>query len=403
MASQIILELADGPLKGKIDLPISKSIANRVLILAALSGHRQELDADDLPDDVRSMTEALSSKEGRFDLENAGTAMRFLTAYFSIQVGRTVVLGGNEAMQKRPIKPLVDALRMLGAKVSYEGTDGYPPLRIEGKKLVGGKLEIVGNVSSQFISALMLIGSFLKNGLTIHINGRAVSASYLQLTADLISGVGGIVQIRPDSIIIQPSTLNPQLSTIETDWSAASYFYAMAALRPGSELVLKGLRSDSFQGDTRISNIMNEFGVSSKQTKEGVLIRSSSNHHTAKFQYDLSSNPDLVQTLVCFHAARGNEAEYSGIDHLKFKETDRLGALYTELKKSGVSFSKTENGWHQTGKADWNGERIKTHGDHRMAMAFSILALEHDGLAVEDPEVVSKSFPKFWEQLGQLT
>lgn len=403
MAGQIVIEPADGPLKAEIDLPISKSIANRVLILSALSGKLNEFRSADLPDDVRLMVQALSSKEGRINLENAGTAMRFLTAYFSIWDGGTVVLDGNEAMRQRPIKPLVDALRMLGAEIHYEGADGFPPLRIEGKKLTGGKVEIAGSVSSQFISALMLIGSFLENGLKINIIGKAVSASYLQLTADLISGAGGIVQIRPDSIIIQPSTLNPQLSTIETDWSSASYFFALAALRPGSELLLNGLKLESLQGDRRMADIMSEFGVSSKQTENGVLIRSSTNHQTAMFSYDLSSHPDLVQTLVCFHAAMGDEAEYCDIDHLKFKETDRLLALESELSKFGVSLSKTENGWRENGKADWNGQPIRTYGDHRMAMAFSILALNNSGLIIEDPEVVGKSFPKFWEQLGQFT
>lgn len=399
MAKQIELSPNGGPITGVTDLPISKSIANRLLVLSALSGRSLQIDQNDLPDDVRLMIEALSSNEDRIDLENAGTAMRFLTAYFSIQEGRNVILDGNEAMRSRPIDPLVEALKALGANIEYEMEEGFPPLKIQGKKLVGGEVEISGDVSSQYISALMLIGSFLKNGLKINIVGEQVSASYLSLTADLINHSGGQVSITDGKVSVGPSAVEIQRSEIETDWSAASYFYAFVALRPQSELLLKGLRLNSAQGDKRIAEIMSEFGVSSIQDDAGVIIRSSSRAASASYSYDLSSQPDLVQTLACFHASRGDEVIYSGIDHLKFKETNRLSALQNELKKFGVEFLESAKGWAQSGKAEWNGQPIKTYGDHRMAMAFSILAFENSGLMIEDPEVVSKSFPDYWSYI----
>lgn len=403
MAKQIELSPNGGPLTGVADLPISKSIANRLLVLSAFSGQSLQIDQNDLPDDVRLMIGALSSSEDRIDLENAGTAIRFLTAYYSIQEGRNVILDGNEAMRSRPIDPLVEALRALGANIEYEMEEGFPPLSIQGKKLVGGEIVISGDVSSQYITALMLIASFLEDGLKINIIGKQVSASYLSLTADLINRSGGQVSITDGKVAVDRSSIDIQPTEIETDWSAASYFYAFAALRLQSELLLKGLRLNSAQGDKRIAEIMVEFGVSSIQDDAGVIIRSSSPAASASFSYDLSSQPDLVQTLACFHASRGDEVIYSGIDHLKFKETDRLSALQNELKKFGVEFLETEKGWAQSGRANWNGQTIKTYGDHRMAMAFSILALENSVLMMEEPEVVSKSFPSFWKHFETLT
>ena len=248
----------------------------------------------------------------------------------------------------------------------------------------------------------MLIGSFLENGIEINLAGNAVSESYISLTAHLINRSGGSASVDGSKISVGQSTIDNLQSSIEADWSAASYFYAMAALRPNSEVLLSGLSLQSPQGDKRIASIMTEFGVTSSQTEKGVLIHSSSTHQSAKFSYDLSSQPDIVQTLACFHAARGDEVIFSGIDHLKFKETDRLLALSTQLKKFSVEFKKSENGWTQSGKAIWNGQAISTYGDHRMAMAFSILALEKSGLIIEDPDVVSKSYPAFWESLKAL-
>lgn len=402
MAGSIKLSAPTGPLKSTVNLPISKSIANRLLILGALSGTSVEIEDQALPDDVKLMKDALSSSGNIKDLQNAGTAMRFLTAYFAIQEGKEVILNGNEAMNQRPIGNLVDALRSLGADISYESKEGFPPLRINGKTLDGETVELNASVSSQFISALMLIGSFLKNGLEIKVKGESVSSSYLRLTAALINQVGGAVEVSNSSIHIRRSSIANCQLPIESDWSAASYFYAMAALRSKSKLLLKGLKLDSSQGDRRIAEIMAAFGVRSKQTEEGVEINSKETQPSGKFSYDLNSEPDIMQTLACFHAARGDEVTYSGIDHLRFKETNRLAALQEELKKFNVQFAKAENGWSQSGQASWNGEPISTYGDHRMAMAFSILSIQFEGLKIEDPKVVSKSFPKFWEALGRI-
>ena len=402
MAGSVKLSAPIGPFKGTIDLPISKSIANRMLVLGALSGQPLKLDQANLPDDVRLMVNALSSSQELINLQNAGTAMRFLTAYFSIQKEREVVLTGNAAMQQRPIGNLVDALRTLGADISYEAKEGFPPITIAGKRLRGGTVDVESTTSSQFISALMLIAPFLENGIDIRFQEKPVSTSYIKMTAELLEESGGRVQSEGSKIqVSQSSILNPQ-SSIESDWSAASYFYGMAALRPGSKLLLKGLKLDSAQGDCRIAEIMAAFGVNSKQIADGVEITSNGSIPTGKFSYDLNSEPDIVQTLACFHAAKGDEVTYSGIEHLRFKETDRLAAIQAELKKFNVQFSQTENGWKQRGKANWNGKPVSTYGDHRMAMAFSILATRCQGLEIEEPSVVSKSFPGFWKTTKTL-
>ena len=402
MAGSIKLSAPSGPLEGTVNLPISKSIANRMLVLGALSGNNVEIEHKALPEDVRLMKAALSSSGKIKDLQNAGTAMRFLTAYFAIQEGQEVILTGSEAMKQRPLGYLVNALRTLGADITYESKEGFPPIKINGKSLDGGTVELNGSVSSQFVSALMLIGSFLKNGLEINVNGESVSSSYVLLTADLIEQVGGAVEALNSYIHIRRSPINNCQLPIEADWSAASYFYAMAALKPDSKLLLNGLKLDSAQGDSRIAEIMSAFGVQSKNAEEGVEITSTESVPTGKFIYDLNSEPDIVQTLACFHAARGDEVAYSGIDHLRFKETDRLNALQTELSKFNVQFSQVENDWKQRGKANWNGEPISTYEDHRMAMAFSILATRFEGLIIEEPEVVSKSFPEYWKTVKSL-
>lgn len=403
MAESIKLEPKAGPLRGSVSLPISKSICNRLLILSKLAG--QEFPKDQLSeaDDSQLLFRALHSSETTINVENAGTAFRFLTAYFSIQDGRETTLTGSEAMLSRPIGPLVEALKSIGAEIEYVGKEGFPPVKIKGKKLRRGRVKIGSEVSSQFISALMLIGSELENGLTIELEGDSVSSSYLDMTLSVIQSCGGMVSTSDHTIQIKSASLNVDVSHVERDWSSASYFFGMAALRPNSEILLESLTLDSVQGDVRIAKIMERLGVESEQNKEGVLIRSRQAKRPTKFEYDLSSEPDLVQTLACVHAGRGDEVFYSGIDHLKYKETDRLSALQTEFEKFNLRFVATENVWVQSGKPVWNGEPIATYGDHRMAMAFSILATQFDGLEIENRDVVAKSFPGYWEEVVKLT
>ena len=402
MAESIILDPKAGPLKGRVSLPISKSICNRLLILSKLAGQEFPKNQLSTSDDSRLLFDALNSTEQTINVQNAGTAFRFLTAYFSVQNGTETVLTGSEAMLKRPIGPLVEALRSIGAEIEYGGEKGFPPLKIKGKKLEGGRVIISSDVSSQFISALLLIGSTLNNGLIIELEGKPVSSSYLAMTKDLMMEFGVEITQSGYEIRVEKARINIHQSSIESDWSSASYLYGMAALRPNSEILLEGLKLKSIQGDRRIAGIMNGLGVESEQNERGVLIRSNEMAEPTKFEYDLSSEPDLVQTLVCFHAARGDEVFYTGIDHLKYKETDRLSALKQELAKFSVEFECVDGGWKQSGKVSWNGESISTYEDHRMAMAFGMLSLQFSGLEIENPKVVSKSFPGFWEQLQVL-
>jgi 3-phosphoshikimate 1-carboxyvinyltransferase len=402
MAESIKLIPKAGPLFGTVTLPTSKSICNRLLVLSKLAGQDFPEDQLSSADDSRLLFDALNFNEPTINVGNAGTAYRFLTAFFAIQDGRETLLSGSEAMLERPIGALVDALQSIGADIRYEGKEGFPPLRIKGKKLDGGVVQIATEVSSQFLSALMLIGSTLEKGLTIELYGVPVSSSYIELTRALIANCGVEIIQTEIQICISKSSLRFQPSLIERDWSSASYLYGMAALRPNSEILLKGLKLDSIQGDCRISKIMELLGVESEQTHSGVLIRSIELPESAKFKYHLSSEPDLVQTLACVHASRGDEVFYSGIDHLRYKETDRLAALQTELQKFNVRFEEGKGGWEQTGKAAWNGEVISTYKDHRMAMAFSILSMKTPSLVIDDPAVVSKSFPKFWGETQKL-
>lgn len=402
MAKPITLIPSDGPLMGTVALPISKSTCNRMLILSKLACQDLKPDQLSTADDSQLLFTALNSNERTINVENAGTAFRFLTAFFSIQNEKEIVLTGSEAMQKRPIGPLVEALRSIGAEIEYEGEVGFPPLLIKGKKLDGGHVKVSSDVSSQFISALMLIGSTLEKGIVIELEGQTVSSSYITLTSKLIVQSGGNVSTVGSNILVKPSALNPQPSTSQADWSSASYFYGMAALRPGSEILLGGLTLKSIQGDSRIAELMAPLGVRSEQTENSVLIHSSQIPVSNEFKYNLSSEPDLVQTLACVHAGRGDEVFYTGIDHLKFKETNRLSALKKELAKFNVEFKNVEGGWRQTGLANWNGVPISTYQDHRMAMAFSTLSLKIDGLEIENPEVVSKSFPDFWNEVQKL-
>ncbi|MFT4525458.1 MAG: 3-phosphoshikimate 1-carboxyvinyltransferase [Bacteroidia bacterium] len=403
MAGSIILEPTSGPLRGKVILPISKSICNRLLILSKLAG--QEFPEDQLSsaDDSRLLFDALNSNETTINVENAGTAFRFLTAYFSIQDGTETTLTGSQAMMKRPIGPLVEALKSLGAEIEYEGKEGFPPLRIKGRKLKGGRVKIGSDVSSQFISALMLIGSTMEKGLEIELDGDPVSSSYIEMTKALMANCGADIDQTENQILVQNSPLDIQSTSIERDWSSASYYYGMAALRPNSEILLKGLCLDSVQGDRRIAELMKPLGVESTQTEKGVVIQSKDVSNPRPFYYDLSSEPDLVQTLVCVHALRSDEVVYSGIDHLRFKETDRLAAVQTELKKFNIKLEETDGSWKQSGKANWNGKAISTYDDHRMAMAFSLFSLQFSGLIIENPAVVNKSFPEFWNQLAELS
>lgn len=392
------LHLPSGPLVGEVALPISKSIANRYLIMSALSENsppaKEGLGEVNNPEDVRILQESLNSDLSEINIGMAGTAMRFLTAFYAVQEGKTVVLTGAERMKQRPIAELVEALRSLGADIDYLENEGFPPLKINGKNLKGGIVEISASVSSQFASALMMIGPMMENGLEIHLKGKVLSKPYIELTADCMRKCGAEVKLEENSIFIQPSAYKTTDLNIEADWTSASYFYALAAARPNSKLLLKELRLDSTQGDSLLDKWFGKMGVSSVQNNAGVEVTSSSEVHFPS-ELDFTDNPDLAQTFAFLAATLGKTFKLTGLDNLRIKETDRVAALQTELEKLGISVLVDRNSMSVSGSISVKEASIKTYNDHRMAMSAAVLSASIP-VEVETPDVVAKSFPGFW-------
>ena len=397
----IIKAPVDG-VKASIQLPASKSISNRVLILDALSYN--SFDAQNLADcdDTRVLYDALHSNEGRdFDIKAAGTAMRFLTAFLSKIVGEWTITG-TERMKNRPIKILVDALNSVGARIEYMEKEGFPPLRIFGSALQGGEISLDGSVSSQYISALLMIAPTMEKGLTLHLTGKIISKPYIHLTLQLMRQYGVKAEWIGSTIKVQPQNYVPLQYRVESDWSAASYWYEIMALSRQSEVELKGLVKNSLQGDAAGAKLFAQIGVGTTFTPEGVSLRRNGNA-CRKLVYDFVNEPDLAQTLVVTCALLGIPFHFSGLQSLKIKETDRIEALKNELRKLGYLLTD------KCGSIlEWNGERcepdehplIATYEDHRMAMAFAPAALVRpEGIRIAHPEVVSKSYPHYWEDL----
>ena len=392
-------------ISGDIELPASKSISNRLLILDSLASGKGELKNLSDSDDTRILLDALESDDPEVNVGHAGTAMRFLTAYFSIG-NRERILSGSARMQNRPIGRLVDALKSMGAQISYTGKEGYPPLRIRGEKLSGGRINIDSSISSQFISALMMVGPSLERGLVIRLENEVVSSSYISLTANLMNEYGIGVHFSGNTIRI-PHAEYPAIShTVEADWSAASYWYAMVAMSPGADLKLSGLKQGSYQGDSVLPGMFLQFGVETKFSAEGIRLKRVVSPDTA-FEFDFRDNPDLAQTMVVLCTMTGRPFHFSGTQTLQIKETDRIAALGNELRKLGIQISFDPGGkW-----ISWDGCReepdsprvtVKTYQDHRMAMAFAPAAIRFPGLVIEDAEVVSKSYPGFWSDLARV-
>lgn len=397
----IIKAPVDG-VKASIQLPASKSISNRVLILDALSYN--PFDAQNLADcdDTRVLYDALHSNEGRdFDIKAAGTAMRFLTAFLSKIVGEWTITG-TERMKNRPIKILVDALNSVGARIEYMEKEGFPPLRIFGSALQGGEISLDGSVSSQYISALLMIAPTMEKGLTLHLTGKIISKPYIHLTLQLMRQYGVKAEWIGSTIKVQPQNYVPLQYRVESDWSAASYWYEIMALSRQSEVELKGLVKNSLQGDAAGAKLFAQIGVGTTFTPEGVSLRRNGNA-CRKLVYDFVNEPDLAQTFVVTCALLGIPFHFSGLQSLKIKETDRIEALKNELRKLGYLLTD------KCGSIlEWNGERcepdelplIATYEDHRMAMAFAPAALVRpEGIRIAHPEVVSKSYPHYWEDL----
>lgn len=395
-------------LRQSITLPASKSISNRALIIHALSG------GDILPenlsdcDDTNVMISALRDMPYEIDIKAAGTAMRFMTAYLSVTPGEHL-LTGTERMKLRPIENLVNALRSLGADIEYLGETGFPPLKIKGRPLKGGMINIPGNVSSQYISALLMIAPVMKQGLTLKLGGDILSRPYIDLTLAMMNDYGADAEwVDVDTVHVKPKGYTSRPYYIENDWTAASYWYEMMALTADddAEIRLAGLMDVSSQGDTIVKYIFSLLGVKTlfeiknKRVPCTVTLRRSGTH-LPRLDFDFSNSPDLAQTVVCACCGMGIEFDFTGLSTLKIKETDRIEAMKTELRKLGfVVYSKNDN------ELIWDGERceptfepIDTYEDHRMAMAFAPLALKINGIKINNPEVVSKSYPRFWEHL----
>lgn len=408
--------MAPGVLDCTVNLPASKSISNRALIIYALSGGGVLPENLSDCDDTNVMMCALRDMPHVIDIGAAGTAMRFMTAYLSVLEGHDHVLTGTERMKHRPIGLLVNALRSLGADISYLGEPGFPPLRIRGRRLGGGRLEIPGDVSSQYISALLMIAPMLDRGLTLQLRGSVISRPYIDLTLSVMHQFGIVAEWSDyDTIRVGAQQYCQRRYFIENDWSAASYWYEMMALSENvdDEIRLEGLIDGSRQGDSTARYVFSLLGVKSafgpgrrvgsrSDGKPTTVTLRRTGHCVKRLEYDFVNSPDLAQTFVVCCAVKGVPFHFRGLSTLKIKETDRIAALMREMRKLGFVLSQGDGT-----ELIWSGERcatdlssgIDTYEDHRMALAFAPAALRIGGLKINNPQVVSKSYPRYWDDL----
>ena len=389
---------------GTISLPTSKSISNRALMIAALCGGVPQVLHPALCDDTAVMVDALARQEGDINVGAAGTAMRFLTAYFATREGVTVTLDGVERMRHRPIGPLVDALRSLGAHIEYLGQEGFPPLQITGSVMHGGDITMAGDVSSQFISAVMMILPAIGGG-SIQLTGNIVSAPYIHMTAAVMRSMGATVDFTGSTIAVGNGYKGNDI-VVEADWSAAAPWYALAALLPQSGITLQGLTADSIQGDARLVDLGSRLGIASRFDAHGVTLDTSRFIDCCCSNFaDMAATPDLVPSWAVLMCLLERSFRMTGVRTLRLKESDRIEALRQELLKLGYIL-KIEG----EDAISWYGERlavttqppvIDTQGDHRMAMAFAPAAVRFPSLIIRDAAVVSKSYPAYWRPLTQ--
>jgi 3-phosphoshikimate 1-carboxyvinyltransferase len=386
-----------------IELTGSKSETNRLLLLAALYPNLTLLN-DSNAHDVSVMKKALKLSSGAVDIHHAGTAMRFLTAYFSVSENAEVVLTGSDRMKQRPIALLVDALRALGATIEYRGEEGFPPLYIKGAVLPRSSVSIAANVSSQYLSALCLVGAKLPEGLEIELVGSITSLPYLNMTLQLLERIGVSAQLDGQRIRIAPkSEIEPISLAVESDWSAASYYYSIVALsKLGTKATLSTLREDSLQGDRVLSTIYKDFGVSTRFDDGKVILEKVSEPLSQTLSYDLKDAPDIAQTIAVTAAGLQVDCYLTGLHTLPIKETDRLAAMKCELEKVGAAVEIDAESLRVFGqKAKIQSASIATYNDHRMAMAFAPLAILIP-LTIEESFVVEKSYPDFWKHLSSI-
>lgn len=402
-------------LRATVSLPLSKSLSNRALLIAALSGSEPAAALSSVCDDTRAMYQALTCCPETVDVGAAGTAMRFLTAYWAVTPGRHV-LTGSPRMLQRPIGILVDALRSLGAVIRYEGREGYPPLNIEGRRLQGGQVELPAHVSSQFVSALLMVAPCMERGLCLRLTGQVVSRPYIDMTLSVMRHFGARARwTDAQTLQVEAGGYASNVHyTPEADWSAASYWFEAVALSAdaGAQIVLPGLQPHSVQGDSAVARYFAPLGVGCRfdATLQALVVE----HNDSRllppgvcYELDLSSQPDLVQTLVVTCAMQCRPFRFSGVESLRLKETDRIAALRCELEKFGIALQVTGNSelgvsTYGAGAPSYDGRPIVTYNDHRMAMAFAPVAQLFGQLLIAHPEVVGKSYPNYWNEIELL-
>lgn len=409
---QYIVKSISSKIKEDINLTCSKSESNRLLIIKALAEkYNKKIEINNISDsdDTKILIQLLKEIDNPYieilDAGAAGTTFRFLVSYLAIQPEVTKIITGSERMKERPIRDLVDALREMGAEIEYIEKEGYPPLKITGKNLNKSEISISGSVSSQYISSLMLIGSSLKNGLKVNIKDKISSKPYIDMTLKLLNYFGVEAFWEKNSIVIKYGQYLPKSYTIEGDWSSASYLYEILAFSENGEIDIKGLKKDSLQGDSVIAEIMKSFGIKTEFNKDsdiGIKIIKSG-ESVKYFKYDFSNCPDIAQTIAVICAGLEIEAELSGLESLKVKETDRVKALINELSKLGIEIFESKPNVLQIKKGKLkSGILINTYKDHRMAMAFAPLARLTNSITIDDIHVVNKSYADFWKDLTAL-
>lgn len=393
------------PINNQLAVTGSKSESNRLLLLNQLFENVLKLENVSNSEDSQLMQRALANQSDLIDIHHAGTAMRFLTAYYSIQNDRNITLTGSERMKQRPIKVLVDALNKLGAEISYQENEGFPPLQIKGKKITQDSITIPSNISSQYISALCLIGTKLENGLTINLDGKIISVPYIQMTIQLLNRAGINANFEGNTISI-PFTASIQSQTIqvESDWSSASYYYSLIALSKNSEIKISTYFEDSLQGDSALQKIYTDnFGVIST-FENGILTLKNNPEFQFKesIELNLINTPDIAQTIAATCVGLKAKCHLTGLETLKIKETDRLVALKNELEKFGAIITITDDSLTIEGYQDFTETpTLETYNDHRMAMCMAPLA-QLFTIRIKDEMVVEKSYPTFWEDWKQL-
>lgn len=403
----LFLEKAKGKRqKAKVKITGSKSETNRLLLLQALYPNLI-LENTSNSDDSEVMLQILNFQRSAsgyepYHVHHAGTAMRFLTAYFSIQEGKEVFLTGSSRMKERPIKILVDALNQLGAEITYEENEGFPPIRIKGKKITQNKVSLPANVSSQYISALLLIAPKLENGLELTLEGEITSVPYIKMTLALLNEIGVMTTFFGNKITVCHAELvSASQFTIESDWSSASYWYSIVALSEiGFQVTLSSYKKNSLQGDSALIDIYKDFGVKTTfNSDNSITISKTKNCQLSIVNYQLNNCPDIAQTIAVTSFGLGIACDLTGLHTLKIKETDRLEALKIELTKLGAEISVTNDSLHLKSSSEIKENiSISTYQDHRMAMAFAPLALKVP-IIINQAEVVSKSYPDFWKDL----